>query len=122
MGFRHREFALVLGADGNYTGSDLVNDGYLGVMVFLNINTIAAGNLTVTVEGKSPVGTDEYYTILDSAAITATGLTVLTIHPSVPSAANVDEQHALPVTWRITVAEGGTAGAKNYDIGYVYLP
>ncbi len=120
MGFRHREFALVLGATGAYTGSDLVNDGYRGVQVFLNINAISTSSVTITIEGKSPVGTDEYYTILESAAISATGLTVLTIYPTKPDNANVDEQDVLPVTWRITAAVGG--GTQTYDIGYVYLP
>lgn len=123
MALRHREFALVTGApSANYTGSDLVNDGYTGVLVFLNINTIAAGNITVDIEGKSPVGTNEYYTILTSAAITATGLTVLSIHPAILAAANLAAQAPIPATWRIRATIGGAAGAKDFDIGYVYIP
>jgi hypothetical protein len=116
----HREFSLVRGATEAYTGSDLMNDGYTGVLVFLNIDAIDESTVTVTIEGKSPVGTDEYYEILVSAAIASEGLTVLTVHPSVPSETNLAERLPLPVTWRITVAVGG--GTQTYDVGYDYIP
>lgn len=119
MALRGNEVILAQGQTGNLTGSDLVNDGFQGVVVFTNINTATAATITVTISGKSPVGTDEYYTILTSAAYSTTGLNVIEIHPALTEAANVKASNCLPPTWRITVAITGTV---DYDIAFAYIP
>ena len=121
---RQNELMIVEGRTSgtNFTGSDMVNPGYTGVLVFLNVDAIATGNITVVIEGKSPVGTDEYYTLLTSAAIAATGLTVLTVYPGgIAETANLVTDDPLPATWRVraTIAGGGT---RTYDLGAVYIP
>ena len=48
----------------------------------------ATPSVVFTVKGKSALGSD-YYTILTSAAITATGQTVLRVYPGLTASANV---------------------------------
>lgn len=117
---RHREFILARDQTASLTGSDLVNDGYTGVIVFLYVNSASADNVTVTVQGKATVG-DAYYDILASAAVSAPGLTVLHIHPAIAPVANESEDLPLPPTWRINAAVGG-GGSIDYDVGYAYIP
>jgi hypothetical protein len=117
---RALEFALATSQTGALTGSDQYNDGFPGCLVFININTATTAAMTVNIEGKSPVGTSEYYTILSSASLTATGLTVLEVYPGIGETANVSVSTVLPPTWRITVT--GTSGTLDYDIAYAYIP
>lgn len=116
---RRLEYSLVEGAVANFTGSDIYNDGFPGVVVFININTATDATITATVQGKSPVGTAEYYTIVASSALASTGLTAIRIYPGLPAAADATDNDVIPPTWRITVAITGTV---DYDIAYAYLP
>lgn len=126
---RANEYMVVEGQGAaDVTGSDNVNPGFLGVLVFININTITgssgtAESVTVTIEGLSPVGTDEYYTILASAVLTATGLTVLRVYPGLVAAANLTVNDVLPASWRVS-SDVTTDGDQAYDvdIGFVYIP
>lgn len=118
---RTNEFVVVDGATGAFTSSDMQNLGYRGVLVFINVESVSVDSITVTVEGKSNVGSDEYYTILTSAAIGSAGLTVLEIYPGIAETANVSVNTVMPANWRITAAVGG-GGSYDYDIGFVYIP
>lgn len=125
---RINEYNLISGATADVTGSDLINLGYGGVLVFVNINTITgssgtAESVTVTVEGKSPVGTNEYYTIIASSALVVTGLVVLEIYPGIAETANLSTNTVLPARWRIS-ADVTTDGDQvyDYDLGYSYIP
>lgn len=126
---RTNEFMVVEGQGAaDVTGSVSVNPGFLGVLVFININTITgssgtAESVTVTIEGLSPVGTDEFYTILASSALTATGLTVLRVYPGLVAAANLTVNDVLPASWRVS-SDVTTDGDQAYDvdIGFVYIP
>lgn len=117
---RRLEFELVANSTAAFTGSDLYNDGYRGIKVFIVVNSVSGGNVTVTLEEKAPVAdVDVYNTILASSSLTTTGLTVLEVYPGVTEVANLSESTTLPPTWRITTAAGATI---DYSISYAYIP
>lgn len=122
---KHNEFDLVRGETGDITGSDLQNDGYRGVIVFLDVTSVGGTSpeLTVTIQGRSPTGS--YYDILVGATVTATGLaTPLIVYPSVAAVANEKEDQPLPPRWRINVDTDATTGDEtyDYDVAYAYVP
>ena len=72
-----------------------------GVNVLVNITAITGTSptLTVTIEGyDSASGT--YYTLLESAALSAVGATLLTVYPGVTATANVSDSGHLPEFWQ----------------------
>ena len=88
-----------------------VQDGSFGrgLLVFVNVTALAGTtpSLTVTIKGVDPVS-GATYTILTSAAITATGFTVLKVYPTLPAAANLTAQDVLPPNFQITATVNGT--------------
>lgn len=82
-----------------------------GVMLFVDITAITGTSptLTVTLQGRSPTGL--YYTILASAALAATGLTVLRVYPGLTAATNTIANDVLPEAYRVITAIGGTGPA-----------
>lgn len=97
---------LTAAGAGTTNSDDQTNLYGRGVVVFANISaksgTIA---VTVSVQGKDPVS-GEYYTILTSASLTATGFTTLTIYPGATATSNVSASEPLPLTWRVQVVSG----------------
>jgi len=85
--------------------ADLSNPYARGVVLVIDVT--ATPSVVFTVKGKSALGSD-YYTILTSAAITATGQTVLRICPGLTASANVTASDVLPATWRVEAAHGDT--------------
>lgn len=94
-------------AGGN--SADQTNANGRGLQLGINITAITGTSptLTVTVQGKDPAS-GQYYTLLQSAALTAAAFTLLTIYPGAPSTANVSTPQVLPRTWRVLYAIGGT--------------
>ena len=87
--------------------ADLSNPYARGVVLVIDVTAVTATpSVVFTVKGKSTLGTD--YTILTSAAITATGQTVLRIYPGLTASANVTASDVLPATWRVEAAHGDT--------------
>lgn len=102
------------------TGSnsgDLDATKYKGILLFINVSAISGTSptLTVTLQGKSP-GSAVYYTVLASAAISATGLTVLRVYPGLTAAANTVANDCIPCTYRISTAIGGTTPSVTAQI------
>lgn len=103
---------LILTAAGAGAPSqDFDGSTHRGILVYINITALAgtAPTLTVTIQGKDDIS-GTYYTILASAAINATGFTVLKVFPSAPATANVSANDTLPKTFRINTTIGGSAG------------
>lgn len=74
--------------------------------VVLDATAIAATpSVVVTIDGKDNTS-GKYFNLLTSAAIVATGTTVLTIAPGVTVAANVAASAPLPDVVRITCTHG----------------
>lgn len=107
-------------ASGSASGDIELNYSNAGkIAIFVNVTAITgtAPTLTVTLQGKSPQGV--YYTMLASAALTATGLTVLRVYPGAAATANISANDILPETLRISTAIGGTAPAVTATIAAV---
>ncbi len=103
---------------------DQNNYAYAGAIVFINVSAITgAGNtLTVTVQGKDPVS-GTYYPLLASAGLTATGLTVLEISPSITTVtANATAAKQLPKTFRVAATVAGTVTTLTYSVGVTLTP
>ena len=96
-------------ASAGVNSADLVNPVQRGVRIGINVTAISGTSptLTVTIQGKD-VASGVYYTILASAAITATGFTSLVVYPGITLVANETADGPLPNTWRISTAIGGT--------------
>lgn len=92
--------AALVGATASGNSADQTNYNGKGVKVVINITAITAGSLTVIIRAKDPVS-GQYYTVLSSAALTATGTTVLTVYPGLPASANVSANDVMPRTWRV---------------------
>jgi hypothetical protein len=73
-------------AAGTYNSSVLDTHQGIGLMVFINV-TAVTGSVTVTIKNVDPVS-GATATVLASAAIAATGLTVLKVYPGLTAAAN----------------------------------
>lgn len=110
-------------ASAGVNGGDLeLNDSAAcGIALYVNITAITGTSptLTVTLQGKSPQGT--YYTILASAALTATGLTVLKVYPALTAAANLTANDVIPSTMRVITTIGGTGPAVTATIAATLL-
>ena len=55
----------------------------------------------MTLQGKDPVS-GQYYTILASAALASTGLTVLKVYPGLTAAANTVVNDVMPTIYRVS--------------------
>lgn len=113
--------ATLTTASAGATGTNLDASQHRGIQVFVNITAITGTtpSLTVSVKGQSPQGVD--YTILTSAAITAAGMTVLTVYPQLPAVANVTAQATVPTTVHVDYAIAGTTPAVTATIAAVLL-
>jgi len=118
--YKAHSFFVVQNSSATFTGSDMVNNKFRGVKVFIVVNSVSGGNVTVNIQQKAPAADAATYgTILSSASITSTGLTVLTVYPGVTAASNVSVADVLPTLWRVTTSAGATI---DYTISACYIP
>lgn len=103
---------------GATNGTDQRNVNHRGVQVVVDITAITGTSptLTVKLQGKDNAS-GKYYDLLTSAALAATGTTLLTLYPGAPSTANVSSPQVLPATWRVIGTVGGTGPAVTATIG-----
>jgi hypothetical protein len=86
--------------------ADQRNAYHRGVRIHIDATALAATpSVVFTVQGKDSI-TGDYYTLLASAAITATGDTYLLVYPGATAAANTVANLALPPVWRVSVVAG----------------
>ena len=102
--------------------SDQTNYNHRGALIYINVTSITSSpSVVFTVTGKDPIGVTNYNTILTSAAITGTGLTVLKIYPGVTVSANVAVSDVLPRTWRVTATHGNADSITFSVAAYMIL-
>lgn len=110
---------LVLLASGvvtsNSHSADMGNTRWRGVKLFITTGSFGASEstMTVTIEGKDPTS-GSYYTILQSASLSASSFVVLTVYPTgIAAVANVTAVDVLPKSWRVTyqASAWGTGGS-----------
>jgi hypothetical protein len=78
-------------------------------LFFIDVTALTSGaSITFTISGLSPTPAGTAYTILASAAITATGLTVLRVSPQLTAAANTIAKDMLPAAIKVSVAVADT--------------
>lgn len=108
---------LTAAAAGSNSG-DLDNLAGSAVAFVIDITAITGTTptATFTVEGKDPIS-GKYYTILASAALAATGTTVLRVFPGATAAANLSANDFVPKVFRVSCAIAGTTPAVTATVG-----
>lgn len=107
-----RALAVLTAAATGADGSDQLNYFGRGLKLVIDITAITGTSptLTVTIQGKDEVS-GKYYIILASAALNATGTTVLEVYPGIANASNSTQGVTLPKVWRVRSVIGGTTPA-----------
>lgn len=105
-------------ASASINGSDNSNPFAKGITVVVDITAISGTtpSLVITIEGKDPVS-GKYYTILQSASLTAVGTTVLKVYPTLTAAANTAANAMLPKTYRVRSTIAGTTPSVTATVG-----
>ncbi len=87
-------------------------------LFFINVTAVTSSpSVVFTILGVSPNGSAEY-TILASAAITGTGLTVLRVSRQLTAAANTIAKDMLPAAIKVTAVHGN-ANSITYSMHFV---
>jgi hypothetical protein len=94
------EQVMALSATSTDVSVDRANLGARGLHLIIDITAITAGSLVVTIKGKDPIS-GQYYTLLASASLTATGTTILKVYPGITAAANLSVSDILPRDWQV---------------------
>ena len=110
-------------ASAGVTGPTMSTNMGLGLLIFVNITAITGTTptLTVTLKGMIDEAATASYTILASAALNATGLTVLRVYPGLTASANVTANDVVPGYCQIVTAIGGTTPAVTATISVYSL-
>ena len=96
------------------------NPGARGLHLIIDVTAVTATpSVVFTIQGYSALGGD-YYTVLASAAITATGTTVLRVYPGLTAAANTVANDVLPPAWAVDAVHGD-ADSITYSVAASYL-
>jgi hypothetical protein len=100
-------------ASAGVTSNTLDTHQAKGCIVYINVTAITGTSptLTVTLKGLDPIGQTNGYTVIASAAISATGLTVLKVYPALTASANAVANDVMPAVSQIVTAIGGTTPA-----------
>lgn len=87
-----------------------------GLHLVINVTSITSTpSITVDIQGQDSVSS-EWYNILTSVAITATGRTIMKVYPGIGQIANQAAADILPRTWRVNVTHAN-ANSITYSIG-----
>jgi hypothetical protein len=123
-GFQSEEVLLTEQVDVSANTGDLANLCNTGIHILLNISDVQNGaTCVVKLEGKDPVSA-AYYTLLESAELSTTGVKELICFPQSTVAANASSNAFLPPVFKITVTVtlGATPGATiTYTVGATFL-
>lgn len=102
--------------------------GASGLMLVVNVTSITlTPSVVFTIEGlvwpagNTPGATPVAFTLLTSAAVTATGTTVLQVAPGLTPAANAAASSVLPDSWRVTATHGDT-DSITYSVVAILVP
>lgn len=114
--------ATLTAATANGNSADFTNALGKGVKIVVDVTAMTGTSptITVTIQGKDE-GTGQYYTLLASAAISATGVSELTVYPGITATSNVSASDHVPATWRVSWTLGGTTPAITAVIGACLL-
>lgn len=115
------ELVTLNAATANTNSATMVNGFFRGLSVFVNLTALTGTSPTVTVslEAYDPVS-KEFVALLTSAALAATGVSMLQLYPGIAVTANESASAVLPNQWRIAVTLGGTTPAVTGSISANY--
>lgn len=107
---------LAFGAvSANSHSTDQINYNARGIKLYVVTGTFGSGasGLSVTLRGKDPASSN-YFTILQSASLSASTFLVLSVYPGLTASANVVANDVLPRTWRVEygATAWGTGGSQ----------
>lgn len=86
---------------------DQNNPSWVGAHFIINVSAYTSGSYTPHIQGKDPVS-GLYYDVLVGTAISATGTTILKVHPGLAVVANGSASDILPQTWRVQLVGAST--------------
>lgn len=87
-------------------------------LFFINVTAATATpSVVFDILGVSPAG-DATYTVLQSAAITGTGLTVIRVSPHLTAASNTIAKDMLPAAIKVTATHADT-DSITYEVRFV---
>ncbi len=102
---------------GDVESDDQINHHAKGVLVLLDVEEVDTSNppsLVLKIQGM--IG-EEYYDILQSAAVTTKSKNVYRVHPVFEAVSNLVAQDVLPRDWRVIVTHGN-AEDVTYSVSY----
>lgn len=108
---------------GTQTSGDLVNPSSSGIRVTLDI-TAKTGTVDVVcnIYQKDPAS-GKYTLLLASASKTATGTTILTVHPALTGSANLIGKDFIGAVFKVELVHGaGSTPATTATVGACLLP
>lgn len=114
-----KEYQLIFdSAARTATTSATIITGSCAGLFFINVTaTSATPSVVFTIDGQDPIS-GAAYNILTSAAITATGLTVLRVHPALSAAANTIAKDMLPAAVKVT-ATHADSDSITYSVSFI---
>lgn len=109
-------------ASASVNGADFDALNTNGIVVMINISAITGTTptATFTLQGKDPQS-GNYYTILASTALNATGLTILRVFPAATAAANAVANDITPPIMRVICTIGGTTPAVTATVNVALI-
>lgn len=93
----------------------------LDVYIYISALTGTSPTVTFTVQGKDPVS-GQHFTMLTSAALSATGFTHLQVAPGIAVTSNVTASLQMTNTWRLGWTVGGTTPNATVQLTVLPLP
>lgn len=103
------------------TGDPQTSLLHRGLHLIIDVTAVTlTPSVVFTIQAQDPAS-GQWYTVLASAAITATGTTVLKVYPGITAAANLAASDVLPHVWRL-LATHADADSITYSCGVNLLP
>ena len=100
--------------------ADHTNHGARGIHVIIDVTSITSSpSVVFTLQGLD-TASGKYYDLLVSAAIVATGTTVLKLYPGITPVANGAANDILPRAFRVEVVHADT-DSITYSLGFSAL-
>lgn len=115
----HTPLRASAAATANGNTADFVNNQPQGLGQFIIDVTAVSGTtpvLTIFIEGQDPAS-QKYFPLIQSAAINATGTTVLNVAPGITAVANSYIGTFVPLVYRVRWTITGTTPSFTFSIG-----
>jgi len=94
-------------------------NGRGAIIIFTMIDASASPSVTLSITGVEPV-TGSTWTILTGSAITANGVHVYRVYPSLTAVANTTASDIIPRTWEVT-ATANNSNSGTYKVNAIIM-